>query len=385
MNQYLESKTRYEILDGLRGVAALIVVFYHLVECYPPQYTGLFFAHGYLAVDFFFALSGFVIGYAYDDRWNKMSLKDFFKRRVARLHPMVIFGVLVGICFFYYTGGTELFNKVDGAAWWMVLLQALLLMCMIPLPSSMDIRGWGELTSINGPIWTLMFEYAANIFYALVLRHLPKIALGCLVACSAILTADLTLRLNLFGLLVSEWNSFSVIGGFVFDAEHVYIGWVRLLYPFLMGLMLCRLGWKMKVSGGFWVTSLLIFIMLGVPTLGGEVKIVDGIYQLICILFVFPLILAIGAGSSVRGKKSPRICKFLGDISYPLYITHYPLIYMHTSWAQRYPDAPLGTHIMMAICTLMIALFIAWAALKLYDEPVREWLKEHWLKKRKNN
>ena len=164
MNQYLESKTRYEILDGLRGVAALIVVFYHLVECYPPQYTGLFFAHGYLAVDFFFALSGFVIGYAYDDRWNKMSLKDFFKRRVARLHPMVIFGVLVGICFFYYTGGTELFNKVDGAAWWMVLLQALLLMCMIPLPSSMDIRGWGELTSINGPIWTLMFEYAANIF-----------------------------------------------------------------------------------------------------------------------------------------------------------------------------------------------------------------------------
>ena len=382
MNHYLESKSRYEILDGLRGVAALVVVFYHLIECYPAQYVGLFFSHGYLAVDFFFALSGFVIGYAYDDRWNRMSMKDFFKRRITRLHPMVIFGVLVGVCFFYYTGGTELFNKVDDAAWWMVLVQALLLMLMIPLPSSMDIRGWGELTSINGPIWTLMFEYVANIFYALVLRHLPKLALGLLVALSAVLTADLTLRLNLFGLLVSEWNSYSVIGGFVFDAEHLYIGYVRLLYPFLMGLLLCRLGWRIRMQRGFLTTSLLVLVMLCVPTLGGGEKIVDGIYQLLCILFMFPLILSIGAGSTVKGTKSAKFCKFLGDISFPLYITHYPLIYMHTSWAQRYPDAPLGTHVMVAIGTLAIALFIAWSALKLYDEPVREWLKEHWLKKK---
>ena len=381
MNHYLESKSRYEILDGLRGVAALVVVFYHLMECYPAEYVGKYFSHGYLAVDFFFALSGFVIGYAYDDRWKLMSMKDFFKRRIARLHPMVFFGVMVGVCFFYYTGGIELFGKVDGAAWWLVLLQALLLMLMIPLPASMDIRGWGELNSLNGPIWTLMFEYVANIFYALVLRHLPKLALGVLVAVSAVLTADLTLRLNLFGLLVSEWNSYSVIGGFVFDAEHVYIGYVRLLYPFLMGLLLCRLGWKIRVQGGFWVTSLIILIMLSVPTLGGVNKIVDGMYQLVVILLGFPLVLAIGAGSSLKGKKSSRICKFLGDISYPLYITHYPLIYLHTSWAQRYPDAPFGTHVMVAVSTLVIALFIAWAALKLYDEPVREWLKNHWLKK----
>lgn len=381
MNHYLESKSRYEILDGLRGVAALVVVFYHLMECYPAEYVGKYFSHGYLAVDFFFALSGFVIGYAYDDRWKLMSMKDFFKRRIARLHPMVFFGVMVGVCFFYYTGGIELFGKVDGAAWWMVLLQALLLMLMIPLPASMDIRGWGELNSLNGPIWTLMFEYVANIFYALVLRHLPKLALGVLVAVSAVLTADLTLRLNLFGLLVSEWNSYSVIGGFVFDAEHVYIGYVRLLYPFLMGLLLCRLGWKIRVQGGFWVTSLIILTMLSVPTLGGVNKIVDGMYQLVVILLGFPLVLAIGAGSSLKGKKSSRICKFLGDISYPLYITHYPLIYLHTSWAKRCPDAPFGTHVMVAVSTLVIALFIAWAALKLYDEPVREWLKNHWLKK----
>ena len=380
MSHYLESKSRYEILDGLRGVAALVVVFYHLMECY-PGFSAIYFAHGYLAVDFFFALSGFVIGYAYDDRWKKMSMKDFFKRRVARLHPMVVFGVMVGVCLFYYTGGVELFGKVDDASWWMVLVQALLLMLMIPLPASMDIRGWGELTSLNGPIWTLMFEYVANIFYALVLRHLPKIALGILVALSAILTADLTLRLNLFGLLVSDWNSYSVIGGFIFDAEHVYIGYVRLLYPFLMGLLLCRLGWKIRTSKGFAKTALLILLVLSVPVLGGEEKWIDGIYQLVSILFVFPLIIAMGAGSSLVGKHSSRICKFLGDISYPLYITHYPLIYLHTSWALKHPEAPLGTHMMVGITTLIISLFIAWSALKLYDEPVREWLKNHWLKK----
>lgn len=87
---YLASKPRYEILDGLRGVAAMIVVAFHLLETYSkgPAYQVL--NHGYLAVDFFFVLSGFVIGYAYDDRWNRMSLKGFFKRRLVRLHPMVI-------------------------------------------------------------------------------------------------------------------------------------------------------------------------------------------------------------------------------------------------------------------------------------------------------
>ena len=99
---YLASKPRYEILDGLRGVAAMIVVAFHLLETYSkgPAYQVL--NHGYLAVDFFFVLSGFVIGYAYDDRWNRMSLKGFFKRRLVRLHPMVIMGSFIGALFFYF-------------------------------------------------------------------------------------------------------------------------------------------------------------------------------------------------------------------------------------------------------------------------------------------
>ncbi len=91
---FADTKPHYELLDGLRGVAALLVVFYHIFEGFSFAGGGTLITvinHGYLAVDFFFILSGFVIGYAYDDRWKKnMTLKGFFKRRLIRLHPMII-------------------------------------------------------------------------------------------------------------------------------------------------------------------------------------------------------------------------------------------------------------------------------------------------------
>lgn len=89
----MSEKPRYAILDGLRGVAAVIVVAFHLFETYSKGPAYQILNHGYLAVDFFFVLSGFVIGYAYDNRWGKMSTLAFFKRRLIRLHPMGNHGV----------------------------------------------------------------------------------------------------------------------------------------------------------------------------------------------------------------------------------------------------------------------------------------------------
>lgn len=379
---YIESKPRYEILDGLRGVAAFGVIMFHIMECYPPEIASKVFFHGFMAVDFFFALSGFVLGYAYDDRWDKMSTWDFFKRRITRLHPMVVFGALVGICFFYYSGGIEAFGLVDKAPWYMLFLEALLMICMIPLPASMDIRGWGELTSIDGPVWTLMYEYVANILYAFFLRRIGKLTLAILIGVSAIGTADLCFNLNLFGNLVDPAYSYSVNGGFVLNGEHVYRAFVRLLFPFLSGLMLSRLRFSIRLNRGFLVSALIVAAMLYVPFLGKGWQAGDGLYQFLCIALVFPLVLAIGSGSELKGKKTTAFCNFLGRISFPIYITHYPLMYMHMSWAQRHMDAPVGTHIFVGAATLTMAVFIAWAALKLYDEPVRAWLKEHWLKKK---
>lgn len=85
MSMEISDKPRYEILDGLRGVAAMTVVAFHLFETYATSHFDQIVNHGYLAVDFFFVLSGFVIGYAYDDRWAKgMGVWQFFKRRSAR-------------------------------------------------------------------------------------------------------------------------------------------------------------------------------------------------------------------------------------------------------------------------------------------------------------
>ena len=88
---FSDTKAHYDLLDGLRGVAALMVIWYHIFEGYAFAGGSIIetFNHGYLAVDFFFILSGFVIGYAYDDRWGRnLTMKNFFKRRLIRLHPM---------------------------------------------------------------------------------------------------------------------------------------------------------------------------------------------------------------------------------------------------------------------------------------------------------
>ena len=66
---------------------------------------------------------------------------------------------------------------------------------------------------------------------------------------------------------------------------------------------------------------------------------------------------------------------FFGELSYPLYITHFPLVYLQKSWVYYHPDAPLSAHVAVAVCVYVMAVANAWAAYKLYDLPVRAWLK----------
>ena len=107
---FSDTKAHYDLLDGLRGVAALMVIWYHVFEGFAFASNSAIetLNHGYLAVDFFFILSGFVIGYAYDDRWGKsLTMKDFFKRRLIRLHPMVIMGAVLGAITFCIQGSVR--------------------------------------------------------------------------------------------------------------------------------------------------------------------------------------------------------------------------------------------------------------------------------------
>jgi peptidoglycan/LPS O-acetylase OafA/YrhL len=176
----ITEKRHYLILDGLRGVASLMVIIFHLFEAYTGgDAQKQIINHGYLAVDFFFVLSGFVIAYAYDDRWGRMSQWSFYKRRLIRLQPMVVMGSIIGavlLGFQHYS----IYPKLASATTWQVVAVMLVGFTMIPLPKSLDIRGWDETYPLNGPGWSLFYEYCANILYAVGLRKLSNRWLGCL-------------------------------------------------------------------------------------------------------------------------------------------------------------------------------------------------------------
>lgn len=380
----LSAKPRFEILDGLRGVAAMIVVAFHLFETYSAGPSHQILNHGYLAVDFFFVLSGFVIGYAYDDRWKSgaMTTWNFFKRRLIRLQPMVILGTLIGAFWFYFSAAPG-FELVMQTPWWKLLIIMILGCIMFPTPPSMDIRGWQEINSLNGAQWSLMWEYVANILYALFVRRFSRLMLAVFVTLSAFLTIDLALNLDVTGLLaVRQYAKYTVIGGFGLTPDQIYIGICRLLYPFFGGLLLYRMSrWRICLKrGGMTWCSLAVAATLVIPHIGGEDQAwLNGLYCAAVILVIYPLVVAAGAGSPLKGARTTALCRFLGMISYPLYITHYPMIYVQMNWAARHPDAPLGTHIWVAVSIFIASVAIAYASVKVYDIPIRNWLSERFL------
>ena len=177
----IKSKPHFPILDGLRGVAALMVVAFHIFEAHNtnPPFDQII-NHGYLAVDFFFLLSGYVIGYAYDDRWDTMTIGNFFKRRLIRLQPMVIMGMIIGALLFYFQDSL-LWPHIHEVPVWKMLIIMLIGFTLIPIPPSYDIRGWVELHPLNGPGWSLFYEYVGNIIYALFVRKFSNTILSILV------------------------------------------------------------------------------------------------------------------------------------------------------------------------------------------------------------
>lgn len=367
----ISPKTHYKILDGLRGVAAILVVTFHVFETFNGGNRFVqIINHGYLAVDFFFLLSGFVVAYAYDDRWGKMTTWDFYKRRLIRLQPMVIMGTLIGAALFYLQQA-EVFPLISQTPLWKMLLVMLVGFTLIPLPISMDIRGWQEMHGLDGPCWSLFFEYIANVMYAVAFRKFSKTVLSIFVFLFACL---------LIHYLVTGPKG-DVIGGWSLDQTQLRIGFTRMLYPFFAGLLLSRTGKLIRIKGAFWVCSLLITLIFCIPRIGDETRLwMNGLYESFCIILLFPLIVAIGAGGSLTGKHAAKINRFLGDLSYPLYITHYPLIYIFTAWVTS-NHITLAKGLPVGALLVITSIAIAYASLKLYDEPVREWLRKRFLVK----
>lgn len=398
---FADTKPHYILLDGLRGVAALMVLWYHVFEGFAFAKGSVIetFNHGHLGVDFFFLLSGFVISYAYDDRWKSrqrstvnsqqttaksLSLKDFFKRRLIRLHPMLVMGAFIGLICFLLQGGV----KWDGSSTpihWTLIAFVLTLFFIPAYPgASYDIRGNAEMFPLNGPSWSLFFEYIGNILYALFIRKLSNKMLTVLVGATGILW---------IWFVAFDISGYDMIGiGWTLDVVNFFGGLLRMMFPFTLGMLMARLFSQRTTDNRrqsfftnniFWIATIVLFALFSVPYISGEDVTsrvptlsnisLNGIYELFCIMVVFPLIVWIAALSdSAQSKFTLRISKLLGDLSYPLYIVHYPVMYLFYAWLIKKQYFTLGETWQMVILVLTVCIVLAYACLKLYDEPIRK-------------
>lgn len=368
---FSDSKKHYPILDGLRGVAALMVIAFHLFEAHAASRFEQIINHGYLAVDFFFVLSGFVIGYAYDDRWRSMSTMEFFKRRLIRLHPMIIVAMLIGAAMFYFQA-SPVFPKVQDTPLWLMIVVMFIGMSLIPVGAALDIRGWGEMHPLNGPAWSLFYEYVANILYALFVRKFSNTLLAvCVFAAGCVL----------IHYCVTGPNG-DVIGGWSLDPAQIRIGLTRLLYPFFAGLLLSRVVTVGRVRHAFLLSSLIIIAALALPRFGGPAELwKNGLYDALCIVLVFPLVVYIGASGEVSSRLGAKVCGFLGAISYPIYIIHYPFVYTYTAWVAK-GKVPLAVALPWTIATFVACVVVAYVCLRCYDIPLRQWLGKRFMQQR---
>lgn len=368
---FYDSKPHYELLDGLRGVAALLVIWYHVFEGFATSPVDQKFNHGYMAVDFFFILSGFVVGYAYDDRWKTMTVWRFVKRRFIRLHPMVVLGAVLGAVTYYIQGS----EKWDGTSVPVTMIALALLMNLFLIPAvpgtAGEVRGNGEMYPLNGPTWSLFFEYIGNLLYAFIIRRFTTRQLALLVTLSAAALATFA---------IMNFSGYGHTGvGWTLDGNNLPGGFLRMLFSFSAGLLMSRIFKPVKIRGAFWICSVLLAVLLSLPYMGNETSPwKNGLYDSVCTIIIFPVLVYLGASGKTTDKISSRICKFLGDISYPVYIIHYPFMYLFYAWVWN-NNLTFSQAWPVAIAIFAGSILAAYIFLKLYDEPVRHYLAKHLL------
>jgi peptidoglycan/LPS O-acetylase OafA/YrhL len=357
-------KEHFEVLDGLRGSAAILIVIFHAFNYSFGWDTPLsLMHHAYLAVDFFFGLSGFVVAYAYDDRWARMSTLQFFRIRLIRLHPLVLLGATLGLLGYLLDPFGKAINQTSAPMLLLAYVTSLLLLPSPPVGGRQN-----ESQALNGPAWSLMQEYLGNIVYALILRRLRALTLGIIFVVSG---------------LVLIWvanTKGSLDGGWGYPA--IWMAPLRLTVSFVMGLWLYRIQHRIRRPQiGLLILSILLVVIFQAPKFPNVSGFsLNGLYDAACVLFLFPIIIICGAHSNA-GAGMVRLCKFSGRLSYPLYITHIPFVYVIANFANtRHPATSVVLVCIFLLLPTVIA--VAWLALRYFDEPVRAWLTSRYGMKR---
>lgn len=333
-------KPKLEVLDALRGFCALVVMLLHLTELTQWKLA----PHGYLPVAYFLTLTGFTFVYAYDARWGGMSVGAFFRRRLLRMHPLVIVASLVGLVALCFTPD-RLFSFGQGGkpGLWLVFLYCCL---MLPAPTT-----WGCIHVLQGQLWTLQYIYLANILYALVLRHLRTWMLALLAVAAAAL---------------SYWvgiNHRGLEAGWLLKEDHVVIALTRLAFPVLAGMVIARRGWRIPAGNlALPVTVAVLGAIFFTPHIADGTW--SGVFDATVTVVGMPLVLLVAVGGRIDNARVASVCRFLGRYSFPLYATHYPFRTVMMRWIRANPDAPVAHSVAVMAGTAVVMLVFAWAAMK---------------------
>ena len=379
-------RERLIILDALRAMAGLTVPLFHICENLgrsPFRYKSIC-SHGYLAVEFFLLLMGYMLAYAYDRRWSSgMGMGGFFRRRLVRLHPLVISGVLLGVAVACAQSafGFSWMPWLQGKSAWHVALLALWAMTMVP------VVGEGLINPFNACSWTLYYEYAGNILYALGLRRLGRRALAACVAVAAFFWLCFVLHVNLNGVFgthlalfdkVAANDLWSIVCGWSDSASHCYGGFVRLSLPLFLGLLLARLGWRIQLKKGAFALAVAVFALVlftpGAYWLGGEGRYwVNSLFEFMAVAVVFPLLILVGVGS--QAELPPRVAAavtYLAELSYPLYMSHFMFMGVFRTLTGRFarPESPLSV-VLVGAATYLALIAIAALMMRFWDRPIQ--------------
>lgn len=350
----MEEETRiYHTLDGLRGVASLIVFGLHfeiILACLSSDASTPIFRGGYLAVDLFFVLSGFVLEHSYGRKFSAgLSPMSFMVARYVRLYPLYALGAIIGIAsgvVAYRLGAGELNQTGLGSA----ALSALLI---LPSPT------WSQTATLfvlNSPGWSLFFELAVNLAFATLWLRLSTPRLLAIIACSAILFGLATAHAGTAD-LGSSWPTFPA-------------GFPRVAYSFFAGVLVYR--WRHGRTQSTLAACL-------VPAAATLILLADvppnwrGGFDIVATLCLFPLLIAAGA----RWEPAPRLVglfRSLGLLSYPLYALHFPILELIRRSGRFAGMDLIALRVPLFLSSAALLLGLSWLAAVYYDVPVRKQL-----------
>ena len=324
-----------------------------------PPYLQRWFAcpNAFLAVDFFFCLSGFIIAYSYENRiLSGMSLGDFCLSRLIRLYPLYFLGSFLGllsVCILTFGHGRSHLRLSD------LLVAAMLSVAVLPNLGT----AWSNhnIFPLNGPAWSLFFELFANLifWFGIRLRLAGRFALWLITSTSLIL-------------LLLARGPLSDVGAFTGSFAP---GFARVGFSFAMGLVTYRVSKSRRstlLSGKIaFALSFAVIALLGGMLLTRGRLVEQHATQLLLVAIVSPLVVYLGSLVKVPAAAEP-ICSFLGDFSYPLYILHQPFLLVwggHTAH-RLCAEHPVATQLSIPIFCFAVA-GITWVVGVFYDIPIR--------------